>query len=788
MLETSGSAKGELMTGELVAHGRQEVSVAPRHRVAVAGHPMETAVHGPMESMFSTDFSRVRVRHEEAGHEVEPVTPSAPPGRSVASVTSARRSAANRASEERDALEMSAAPVAVLSALRSPGEPLAAGVRSSFEHSMGSDFSLVRLHSDQVAATSAVQAQAFTVGRHIVLKHRLDPLSPSDDRLLAHELAHVVDQRAGAARSRPVLQRQPDDDREQRAQEKQAAQKRKEERARAGKDPDQLAASEAESELRALEREYRQAGAQQRSVARKAADLERFRKLLTRIPGTTLEKSQRQGAFDELQRTPARTAGKPQGKYVAGGPQLPDQELRPGRDRYAQPDFSMYRRDARGNLVRIHVNLKSDDLNKLTPAQARARGIAYYDQAVRNSAHLKGGEEIVISFAQTPPKEVQEAINAQIFQRGTPVGQVRYGTTTHRDPARLNSPAPVAQTPVPQKPTAPQPAEPSAPQKTAKPAPTPDSPAVKPAPTSDPPTMKPAPTPDPPTVKPAPTPDPPTMKGAQTSQTGRTAQIAIGIGTDIATLGLGWLAAYLKGRVDQRAAQRQLDAFLDVAKKRINANPDNAVKKMMVAPDATIYAWVSLQSSVITTFGVDASSPEPIMSDSSPFIDLARIDYEPAPIDQSLVNSFPTISGGGRHITTVRTIVVDIPLKTPPIEDLLAYAKARKLPLDDLSSYAHNRYQAALSSYQNVLSSRQAILTAYQTALEAYQKLRTAFEIATKRHDAELQRFIAGKLVSAANSLKSITDTLEPTRESITRSQEAVKHWEHILELTSSRP
>lgn len=148
--------------------------------------------------------------------EFEPLVAGGPP-RSDASVVSARRSAAKRASEERDALEASAAPTAVLGALRSPGEPLEAGVRSSFEHSMGCDFSLVRVHSDQVAATSAVRARAFTVGDHIVVKHRLDPLSPSDDRLLSHELAHVVDQRGGSRKSL-VLQRQPDDeDRAQRA-------------------------------------------------------------------------------------------------------------------------------------------------------------------------------------------------------------------------------------------------------------------------------------------------------------------------------------------------------------------------------------------------------------------------------------------------------------------------------------------------------------------------------------------------------------------------------------------
>ena len=168
-----------------------------------------------------------------------------------------------------------------------------------------------------------------------------------------------------------------------------------------------------------------------------------------------------------------------------------------------------------------------------------------------------------------------------------------------------------------------------------------------------------------PSIKGGPTPAPKTTGPAP--QAGRSSQVAIQIGTGIASLGLAWLAAYLKAKVDQKIAQRQIDAFLDVAKKRINANPDEALKKMMPDPYRTVYAWVYLDSAVITTFGVDSASPEPTTSSSSPIIDLSSIDYMTAPVDQSLIESFPRISGGGRHITMVRTIVIDIPLTTPPL-------------------------------------------------------------------------------------------------------------------------
>lgn len=78
-----------------------------------------------------------------------------------------------------------------------PGRPLDDGVRSTMETRFGHDFSTVRLHDDAraVAAADRVQARAFTVGDDIVLGAGGDASSP---HLLAHELAHVVQQHGGA--------------------------------------------------------------------------------------------------------------------------------------------------------------------------------------------------------------------------------------------------------------------------------------------------------------------------------------------------------------------------------------------------------------------------------------------------------------------------------------------------------------------------------------------------------------------------------------------------------------
>jgi hypothetical protein len=81
--------------------------------------------------------------------------------------------------------------------LHSPGEPLDSETRAFFEPRFGVDFSSVRVHRDATAAVSArsVNALAFTAGPHTVFNlGQYQPSSLPGRRLLAHELAHVVQQ------------------------------------------------------------------------------------------------------------------------------------------------------------------------------------------------------------------------------------------------------------------------------------------------------------------------------------------------------------------------------------------------------------------------------------------------------------------------------------------------------------------------------------------------------------------------------------------------------------------
>lgn len=83
------------------------------------------------------------------------------------------------------------------------GRPLAQPVREFFEPRFGHGFGDVRVHTDARAARSArsLGALAYTVGADVVFAEgQYAPETQAGRALLAHELAHVVQQRGGAPR------------------------------------------------------------------------------------------------------------------------------------------------------------------------------------------------------------------------------------------------------------------------------------------------------------------------------------------------------------------------------------------------------------------------------------------------------------------------------------------------------------------------------------------------------------------------------------------------------------
>jgi hypothetical protein len=86
-------------------------------------------------------------------------------------------------------------------AARQPATPLRPEVRERMGRHFGFDFSRVRLHSSPAEYDLAAQvdARAFTVGHDVYLgRHAPHAGSAAGNRLLAHELAHVVQQAYGS--------------------------------------------------------------------------------------------------------------------------------------------------------------------------------------------------------------------------------------------------------------------------------------------------------------------------------------------------------------------------------------------------------------------------------------------------------------------------------------------------------------------------------------------------------------------------------------------------------------
>ena len=109
-----------------------------------------------------------------------------------------------------DSTRHSEAPPLVHEALASSGESLDSGVRKSMERHFGHDFGRVRVHVDGAAERSAraIGALAYTSGSHIVFgRGEYEPSTREGQRLLAHELTHVVQQTGGGIPPGGVVQR-----------------------------------------------------------------------------------------------------------------------------------------------------------------------------------------------------------------------------------------------------------------------------------------------------------------------------------------------------------------------------------------------------------------------------------------------------------------------------------------------------------------------------------------------------------------------------------------------------
>jgi hypothetical protein len=102
---------------------------------------------------------------------------------------------------------------ATIAAARGSGRPLDRSSRERFEPAMGESLGDVRIHTGTQAAelARAVAARAFTVGSDIFFAPgEYQPGTRGGDPLIAHEVAHVVQQR-GAPQMGPLTVSQPGD-------------------------------------------------------------------------------------------------------------------------------------------------------------------------------------------------------------------------------------------------------------------------------------------------------------------------------------------------------------------------------------------------------------------------------------------------------------------------------------------------------------------------------------------------------------------------------------------------
>ena len=145
------------------------------------------------------DLDRIRLqrRARAAGHDLDD---ERAPGRSSASALLQRRAGgAPLASGIVDA------ETAVAAASGGSGGPLPAELRERFEASLGADLSAVRVHVGEASAdaSAAIGARAYTLGQDIHFADgQYDPHGADGQHLLAHEVAHTVQQAGGAASAR----------------------------------------------------------------------------------------------------------------------------------------------------------------------------------------------------------------------------------------------------------------------------------------------------------------------------------------------------------------------------------------------------------------------------------------------------------------------------------------------------------------------------------------------------------------------------------------------------------
>lgn len=234
-MKRSGSPRPLISDGQaidlLLNGGSAPRAAAPEHETrfvdpgygdivasAAAGTPARPAGSAPLQAKLEVGASGDRFE-QEADRVAEAVTrPDAPQARAPLSTTPAASTVQRAcAACEHDATDRGQPPrppgTEGIAGVLTGGAPLPVATRALFESRFGHDFGDVRIHTDPATATTAraLGARAYTTGRDIVFApDQFAPGTSDGQKLLAHELTHVVQQRQRTS-GVPDLQRDDND-------------------------------------------------------------------------------------------------------------------------------------------------------------------------------------------------------------------------------------------------------------------------------------------------------------------------------------------------------------------------------------------------------------------------------------------------------------------------------------------------------------------------------------------------------------------------------------------------
>ncbi len=216
---------GNRTVSRMLATGRQEAGpIQAKLAVGPAGDRYEQEADRVAERVVSKQPPAVQRQEEE--EEVQTMPPAASITPLPSTCPEGVRAGVRRAPEEEEEVQtkhlqraaaggsFDAGPEIArrLAARQGAGAPLPHDTRAVMEQHLGADFDQVRVHTDPEAGQISRQlgAQAFTHGQDIYVGAGAPrPASTDGQRLLAHELTHVVQQsgpavqRAGRAGVRP---------------------------------------------------------------------------------------------------------------------------------------------------------------------------------------------------------------------------------------------------------------------------------------------------------------------------------------------------------------------------------------------------------------------------------------------------------------------------------------------------------------------------------------------------------------------------------------------------------